>query len=61
MEKSNSLKAVRVRTICPECKKYFAAMITSGGDIVGQCPNCHTQYYEHRRNNIRMIKTIKRK
>lgn len=57
---ANSQTSVHLRTVCPECKKFFAASIKSNGEIVGQCPNCHSQYYEQRHDNVRLIKSVKR-
>lgn len=58
---TNSQTSVRLRTMCPECRKFFAASIKSNGEIVGQCPNCHSQYYEQRHDNVRLIKSVKRR
>lgn len=52
--------AVPVRKQCPECRKYFVASAKSDGEIVGRCSHCHAKYFEHVRNNVRLIKVVQK-
>ncbi len=60
MKGENSQPPACSRVVCPECKRFFAILVKPSGEMEGICPSCHSHYYEQRRNNVRLIKSVKR-
>lgn len=60
MKGENHQTTAYSRVVCPECKRFFAILVKQSGEMAGICPSCHSHYYEQRRKNVRLIKSVKR-
>ncbi len=61
MNENSQKDAGTLRRLCPDCRKYFKVRQNEKGEITGKCPNCNSFYFEFKRNNVKLIKTVQKK